>query len=157
MAGRNQLTGIGWHEEWHTVDKKKEKAADCIYLAQNRICRNKACHLYGEKCFVATHCKYRRKSSDKQSHIPQKTEATFQKQGYLVSSCSLPKNCNVYHKKYGMGRFCKYDEVNRMISIEFESQTVKFKYPDAFLNKFLYGNDIVDKRVYMDSLLAEQE
>ena len=74
MPGRNRLTGICWHEEFHTVDPKKEKAADCIYLTKDRICRNSKCFKNGEKCFVATHCKYRVKAEDAPKSVQPKPE-----------------------------------------------------------------------------------
>ena len=39
--------------------RKKKKAANCIFLTENRKCTNKKSPKYCEKCFEATHCTYR--------------------------------------------------------------------------------------------------
>ena len=39
--------------------KKKAKAANCLFLTEDRICTNKKSPRYCEKCFEATYCTYR--------------------------------------------------------------------------------------------------
>ena len=90
--------------------------------------------MYRQKANEATH-------GQAQIHKPAKQEAT----------CSLPKGCDVYHKKHGVGKFVAYDKVSRVITVEFEGSTEQFLYPDAFLQKHLYGNDLVDKCVRWDT------
>lgn len=141
MPGRNRLIGICWHEEWHTVDRKKEKVADCIFLDENRICRNRSCIINGEKCFVASHCKYRIKAEDAPKPTVKPKEWT----------CSLPKQCDVFSKKHGVGTYIRCDEKNHLITIKFDDCTKSYKYPEAFLEKHLYGNGVVDQCVAQDS------
>lgn len=145
MAGRNRLTGICWHEEWHAVDKKKDKAADCVYLTEDRICTNRSCIKNGEKCFVATNCRYRVREADApaQKTTPKKRKAI----------CSLPKGCVVFSKQYGIGEYVQFDAESRLIHVLFEDKMRKFSYPDAFVNHHLYGNDIVSECVRSDSNL----
>ena len=141
MAGRNRLTGICWHEEWHTVNPKKEKAADCIYLTKDRLCRNRDCIINGEKCFVATHCKHRIKTGNAPKPVPAVPE----------QRCSLPQKAIVFSRTYGVGEYIGYDKCNHLITINFDSCTKMYKYPDAFLERHLVGNEIVDLCVTNDS------
>ena len=141
MPGRNRLTGICWHEEWHTVDRKKEKAADCIFLDENRICRNRSCIINGEKCFVASHCKYRIKAEDAPKPTVKPKEWT----------CSLPKQCDVFSKKHGVGTYIRCDTKNHLITIMFDDGEKSYKYPDAFLQQQLYGAQSVTDAVLSDT------
>ena len=43
--------------------KKKKKAANCIFLTEDRICTNKKSPRYCEKCFEASYCTYRIKET----------------------------------------------------------------------------------------------
>lgn len=140
MPGKGKFSGFNWHHEFHTVDPKKEKAADCIYLSEDRICRNRSCIVNGEKCFVATHCRYRIKAEDAPKPVPKKQEW----------KCSLPPNCVVFSKVHGVGEYIGCDKTNHVISIQFDTVTKKYKYPDAFIEKHLVGNSIVDTCVAQD-------
>ena len=141
MAGRNRLTGICWHEEFHTVDPKKEKAADCIYLTKDRICRNRNCILNGEKCFVATHCKYRKKAADAPKPVQPKR----------AWKCSLPKYCTVFSKTQGVGEYISCDKENHVITVKFEKSVQSYKYPEVFLEQHLYGAQAVTDAVLADT------
>lgn len=44
--------------------RKKKKAANCIFLTEDRKCTNKKSPRYCEKCFEATYCTYRIKEKD---------------------------------------------------------------------------------------------
>lgn len=158
MAGRNRLTGICWHEEFHTVNKKKVKAADCIYLTESRICLNKACHLYGEKCFEATHCKYRVRDGEQPVVPPQKTtQAPAQPQKIVSIDCTLQPNCAIYSNSFGKGRYLSFDADNMLIAVEFECGTKQFKYPDAFFTKHIRTHKYGFTRVCIDSKRAERK
>ena len=141
MPGRNRLTGICWHEEFHTVDPKKEKAADCIYLTKDRICRNRSCIKNGEKCFVATHCKYRVKAEDAPKPVQPKHEW----------KCSLPKYCDIFSKSHGVGTYISCDIKNHLITVKFDTCVQSYKYPDAFLQQHLYGAQAVTDAVLADT------
>ena len=140
MPGKGKFSGFNWHHEFHTVDPKKEKAADCIYLTKDRICRNRSCIKNGEKCFVASHCKYRVRAADAPALVQPTREWT----------CSLPEECVVYNKTHGIGRYIGFDLASHVITIEFDTCTKMYKYPDVFLEKHLVGNDIVDACVEKD-------
>lgn len=141
MPGKGKFSGFNWHHEFHTVDPKKEKAADCIYLTKDRICRNRSCIKNGEKCFVATHCKYRVKAEDAPKPVQQKPEW----------KCSLPKHCNIFSKSHGVGTYINCDEKNHLITIRFDDCTKSYKYPDAFLQQQLYGAQSVTDAVFSDT------
>ena len=141
MPGKGKFSGFCWHQEFHTVDPKKEKAADCIYLTKERICRNSGCLKYGEKCFVATHCQYRVKRKEAAEQIQKKPEW----------KCSLRKHCTVFNKTYGVGEYIGCDEANRLITVKFDTCVKSFVYPDAFLERHLYGNQEVTDHVLADT------
>ena len=140
MPGKGKFSGFNWHHEFHTVDPKKEKAADCIYLDKNRICRKKSCHLNGEKCFVATHCKYRVKEKDAPKPTSKPKEWT----------CSLPKQCTVFSKAFGIGTYINCDHKRKIISVAFDCGMKFYSYPDAFIQQKLYGNQDVSDAVLAD-------
>ena len=141
MPGRNRLTGICWHEEFHTIDRKKEKAADCIYLSEDRICRKRGCERHDEKCFDAKFCRHRVREKDAPKPAQAKPEW----------KCTLPKNCVVFSKTRGMGEYIGCDSSMQTITIKFDDCTKSYKYPDAFLDKHLYGNQEVTDCVLADS------
>lgn len=61
-------TGQGMHLEYHNINPKKEKASDCVYLTEDRICQNKDSYYYLGKCFVASDCPLKLKSTDGALH-----------------------------------------------------------------------------------------
>ena len=141
MPGKGKFSGFYWHNEFHTVDPKKEKAADCIYLTTERICRNKQCFLYGEKCFVATHCRFRKKGQGKEQTTSEEK----------VWKCSLPVNCVIYSKTHGIGHYIGCDDKNKLITVKYDACTRSYLYPNAFLEHHLYGNQTVTDCVMADS------
>ena len=141
MPGKGKFSGFNWHHEFHTVDPKKEKAADCIYLTKERICRNRRCIKNGEKCFVATNCKYRVRAEDAPKPEPIKPKW----------KCSLPKGCIIYHNTYKVGEYIGCDHQNKLIEIRFDDCTHHFKYPDAFHQGLLHGNQMVSDCVAADT------
>lgn len=158
MPGKGKFSGFNWHHEFHTVDPKKEKAADCIFLTEQRICLNKACHLYGEKCFVAAHCKYRLKDGEAPVAPPQKDIEQPARSKKIVSiNCTLPPNCTIYSKAFGQGHYVGFDKTNMIIAVEFESGIKHFNYPDAFFKKHLFTHKYGFSRICIDSKRAERE
>ena len=141
MPGKGKFSGFNWHHEFHTVDPKKEKAADCIYLSEDRICRNRSCIVNGEKCFVATHCRYRIKAEDAPKPVQKKREW----------KCSLPNHCTIFSKTLGVGEFIGYDRKNHLITVKYDTCTQSYKYPDAFLEHHLYGAQAVTDAVLADT------
>ena len=141
MPGKGKFSGFYWHHEFHTVDPKKEKAADCIYLDKNRICRNRSCIKNGEKCFVASHCKYRVKAEDAPKPAQKKPEW----------KCSLPKHCDIFSKSHGVGTYICCDKENHLITIMFSDCAKSYKYPEAFLKQQLYGAQAVTDAVLADT------
>ena len=141
MPGKGKFSGFNWHHEFHTVDPKKEKAADCIYLTKDRICRKGGCPKKGEKCFVATYCKYRVKAADAPKPVQPKPEW----------KCSLPKYCDIFSKSHGVGTYISCDTKNHLITIKFDTCVQSYKYPDAFLQQHLYGAQAVTDAVLTDT------
>ena len=141
MPGRNRLTGICWHEEFHTVDPKKEKAADCIYLGKDRICHKRGCERHDEKCFDATLCRHRVREKD----APKPVQPTPE------WKCSLPKHCDIFSKTHGMGKYIGCDKKNRLITVKFDTCVQSYFYPDAFLQQQLYGAQSVTDAVLADT------
>jgi hypothetical protein len=59
MGGKKQkkkrvFAGKNMHLEYHTVNPKKPKASDCMYLSETRECQNKQSPDYLSKCFAAS-------------------------------------------------------------------------------------------------------
>ena len=160
MSKRGALTGTPYHEEFHTVVKKKEKAADCIFLDKERICRNKASIKYCEKCFVASICKHRIKQHEVEAlkAAPPPPPPAPKKAGKIVSiDCTLKEGCEIRHKVYGKGKFCEFNKEQRTISVEFKQGKKSFLYPDAFFEKHLRTYPAAYGHVCMDSKRAKRE
>lgn len=135
----------GGHIEYHTVDPKKKKAADCIYLTMGRTCQNNESPLYLSKCFVSTSCKYRVKEKEKYEHLNKITKIEAPKKEKIVAiNCSINKGCPIYSPSYGKGKFISYDAEKMIISIEFDGKIRLFQYPQAIFDKFL----IVPKNIF---------
>lgn len=146
------------HIEYHTANPKKDKAADCIYLTTDRICRNKKSLNYLAKCFVASCCPLRvkdnspEKASEKSSN--NKYLESYKKPQIKMIQCSLPPKCDIYSKKYGRGEFVEYNKEKMTISVQFEGKIVRFQYPNAILDEYLILPDDAYKRVLDDVLNA---
>lgn len=143
MPGKGKLSGFYWHKEFHTVDPKREKAADCIYLSKDRICRNRECIINGEKCFVATHCRYRVKKADGTKAQPPAPSPAW--------VCSLPRGCYIYHKESNaVGEYVGCNSGAKTIAIKFDDGVKHFLYPQAFKEEHLYGNQEVSDCIRAD-------
>lgn len=68
------------------VSKKKKKAADCIYLDEDRICRCKKSPQYTEKCFVASSCTYKIKEKNKTSNNKQNINKPVQSKAPTIAT-----------------------------------------------------------------------
>lgn len=143
MPGKGILSGFYWHREFHNVDPKKEKAADCIYLSKDRICRKRGCECHDEKCFDATICRHRVREKDAPNPAPTPINREWK--------CSLPKHCNIFSKAHGVGTYISCDKENHLITIKFDDGTKSYKYPDAFLQQQLYGAQAVTDAVLADT------
>lgn len=156
MSDRGRFSGFCWHEEYHTVDRKKEKAADCSYLTQGRICTNKKCSQYGEKCFVATHCPYRFREHGpiKRKNSQQHSSRTMR----IVSiNCTIPVGAPIYSHSLGKGSYLSFDSKFRIISVSFENEVKRFQYPEAFTQGHICCPGEVYQRVSHDIEFAVRE
>ena len=138
MSDRGYFSGMSWHTEYHSLERKKEKTTDCKFLDGNRICKNGKSPCYMSKCFEATMCTYRiRERNDDMDYMQYKskkiTKQTSQKK---IQRCSLPKGSKVQHATYGIGKLIDYDKEKSLVTIKFGLQQTKFKYPDAIEKSF---------------------
>ena len=133
----------GGHIEFHTVNKKKSKAADCIYLTANRVCQNSKAMCYMEKCFEASVCPFRVKEKDA-SESKQVVIEVPKTEKIVSIECSIHKNCPIYSEKFGKGKFKSFNPDTMHIEVQFGESVKKFIYPDAIFNKHL----IVPKDVF---------
>lgn len=159
MGGKKQkkkrvFAGKNMHLEYHTVNPKKPKASDCIYLSETRECQNKQSPDYLSKCFAASYCTFKLREKDLQkppapSAIPPKPPASKKERRIVKIQCSLPLNCKMYSPTFGQGQFTFFDEKNRIIHVTFQDREVRFAYPDAIFAKHLivpkFAFDIVVK------------
>ena len=147
----------GMHIEYHTVDRKKEKAADCIYLDEKRICRNKNCHEYLSKCFASTACTLRVKSTDKPEQSTAKNNSTIKKKHIVDVCCTLPLNCEIENRTFGKGTFKEFNRKSRVIYIDFGERGIRgFQYPESFYNGFLSVSSELKKCVKNDKHKARK-
>ena len=63
-GGKRKFAGRNMHIEFHNVNPKRGKAADCIYLTEDRVCQNKKSPHYLAKCFAASYCTFKVKEKD---------------------------------------------------------------------------------------------
>ncbi len=154
FAGRNM------HIEFHTVNPKKEKAADCVYLTTDRICQNKQSYYYLAKCFSASSCPLRMKEKDAREYITKKssTQPVAVKREPRIKriKCTIPADCPVYSETFGKGKFVGYNEPSMIISIQFGTEVKRFQYPNAILEKFLILPKHAFERVLYDISKAEK-
>lgn len=141
MPGKGIFSGFYWHQEFHNVDPKKEKAADCIYLSKDRICQKRGCERHDEKCFDATVCRHRVREKDAKKTGQIKTEW----------KCSLPPGCTVFSKTQGVGQYIGCDKDYHLIVVKFDDCIQRYMYPDVFVNHQLYGNQEVTDCVQADT------
>ena len=154
MSGRGKFSGFNWHVEYHTTDKKKEKAADCIYLTNDRICQNKQSGYYLSKCFVASNCKYKVKEKDKIA--ANNTQNRTPTPAIIRYRCVLPPKCKVTNIKFGEGTFVDYSQKKMLLNIKFSDGVRLFKYPEAIINKHLLVSDTIYEQVLREVKLTQK-
>ena len=138
---KKKYPGQNMHLEYHTVDRKREKPADCIYMTDNRECQCRESPCFLSKCFVATSCKYRVKSAEaKATPSPVKTTgvtttAEDNDKKYWSIKCNLPLRCRVWSGKYGEGVFVGFVFEDRVIRVSFAGRIRSFKYPESILEE----------------------
>ena len=141
LGPKKKYPGQNMHLEYHTVNRKKEKPADCIYMTDNRECQCRECPYFLSKCFVASACRYRVKSTDaaanpsatKPASSSPVVEANDRK--YKGIACTLPLRCRVWSSDYGEGAYVGFEYEDRLIRVRFEDRVRSFKYPESFFNK----------------------
>lgn len=156
FAGRNM------HIEFHTVNPKKEKAADCIYLTNDRICQHKQSYYYLSKCFSASCCPLRKREREEEEEQRTKQHpgnkplkktqpiTTYKIPQIVELPCSLPIGCDVYSSSFGEGKLERYDSKGMYIFVRFGERVVQFQYPDAILKKYITLSEDFLKRVKDD-------
>lgn len=136
MSDRGYFSGMSWHTEYHTLERKKEKTADCKYLDEHRMCLNVKSPCFMSKCFEATMCTYRVRENNlevedlKHNNKPNAKKQVKKKK----QTCTLPIGCKIKHDNYGIGKLVSYDKEKSLMTIRFGLQETKFKYPDAIEN-----------------------
>ena len=153
MSGRGKFSGFKWHHEFHTIEPKKEKASDCIFLSEQRECQNKDSSYYLSKCFIATICPHRVKSEIQDEDQCLSAQKPLKRIKY---NCSLPIGCVVVHKKYGEGRIIRFDQKDNFLWIQFAEKSLRFRYPNAFVDKFLSADKSVQHLITKDINEAEE-
>lgn len=158
MGGKGKFNDFGWHNEFQSVNRKKEKAADCIYLDEDRICNCKKCMYYLGKCFYSTHCPFREKEKkakeEKELHRTSqetKEQPVIMKKAEKIPDikCPLPIGAKVTTKHGKKGRVVEKDNAKNYLIIQFEdnAEMKKFRYPDAFEKGFLIANQEYQKYI----------
>lgn len=163
-----RLSGYCWHVGY--PDRKKKKAADCIFLDSERFCNNEESMNYHSKCFEATHCPVRirettvekAKPSGKTTKQrsakkkPQKKEVVpfvsskISKKESKQKTCSIPPGTIILSKKYGAGKFIAFDSETGYITIQFDNAEIQFSYFKAFQCKSLTVSESVMELVLQD-------
>ena len=157
---KGKYAGCGMHIEYHTVNPKKEKAANCIYLTTNRTCRNKESLYYLEKCFVASCCPLKVKEKGSKELLSKKNGQLVPVKKELNSKriqCTLPPKCPVQNKFFGSGAFVGYREESKIILVQFGEKVMRFQYPNAILDGHLVLPKDAFARVLHDISKAEWE
>lgn len=160
---KRRYPGRAMHIEYHTVNQKRSKAADCIYLTDDRVCQNKKSYQYLSKCFMASNCPWRMREKDaeeaareaarvaaKEKKVsPNPKQPTNEKQPkapkvpYVISP-----NCPMYNSYHGNGRCIEYNAKSRIMTVQFKKQVAYFPYPKAILDKHLLVPKPVFEKVW---------
>lgn len=145
MGGKGKFNDFGWHNEFRSVNRKKEKAADCIYLDEDRTCNCKKCMYYLGKCFYSTFCPFREKEKIAEAkkepyRLPEEkiTEPVVKKMRPLLK-CPLSVGAKITTKHGQKGQVIGIDYTKNRLVIQFEDndEPTRFLYPDAFEKGFL--------------------
>ena len=157
-GGKRKFAGKNMHLEFRTVNPKKAKAADCIYLTENRECQNKKSPNYLAKCFAASYCTFKVKEKDAVTPSPVVISKPVKKEEPKIKKiqCTLPLKCHVFSEAFGQGEYTAYDEEKRTIEVTFNGTPRRFIYPDAIFDKYLILPKFAFKIVLKDVLKAEK-
>lgn len=138
-GGKRKFAGRNMHIEFHTVNPKKVKAANCIYLTEDRECQNKKSPNYLAKCFAASYCTFKVKEKDAILPNPIVSPNQVKKEEPKIKKiqCSLPLKCHVFSECFGQGNYTAYDVEKRIIEVTFNGIPRRFIYPDAIFKKHL--------------------
>lgn len=156
-GGKRKFAGRNMHIEFHNVNPKKAKAADCIYLTENRECQNKKSPHYLAKCFAASYCTFKVKENEAVPPrpivppVPKKEEPKIKK-----IKCSLPLKCHMFSESFGQGEYTAFNEEKRIIEVTFDGTTRRFIYPDAIFQKHLIVPKFAFEIVLKDASNAEK-
>ena len=157
-GGKRKFAGRNMHIEFHNVNPKRGKAADCIYLTEDRVCQNKKSPHYLAKCFAASYCTFKVKEKDA---FPPKTiapPAPPKKEEPKIKKikCTLPLKCSVFSETFGQGEYTAFDADKRTIEVTFDGTPRKFIYPDAIFKKYLIVPKFAFEIVLRDVSNAEK-
>ena len=150
MSDKGKFSGFNWHLEYHSTNKKKDKAANCIYLDEDRICNNKDSVVYLEKCFRASWCQLRTKSNDSRYTDETTVSKPKAKKKIISINCSLPKNCQVMTKNNTkIGTLIAFDKEKMYITVKFHDEH-KYMYPSCFTDGYLTVSDELKQLIQKD-------
>lgn len=150
MSDRGKFSGFSWHMEYHAVGEKKEKAADCAFLTQERICQNKKSAQYLTKCFIASICPHR--MTQNKFEIQEIAKKVGQKavDAYAGIRCSIPIGCPIFSEKFGKGNLVSFETSKRVFSVKFGEKTIRFLYPEAILDEHLTVSESAYRNMLKD-------
>ena len=153
-------TADGMHIEYHTVNPKRDKPADCIFMIENRICNHPKSVVYDEKCYMASYCPYREKDPQKsrKKKEPKNSADTADKKSWKGTvphkreiykiNCSIPLLESIENKSLGSGIFVQYE--NKRMTILYRGVEQRFVYPDAFLDGYLIADEKMEELIIKD-------
>ncbi len=150
MSDRGKFSGFSWHNEFHAIDRKKEKAADCIYMRKDRTCSNEKSLCFSEKCFEATRCHLRVKKNQKEANLVTSKKDKVKKLIIKSIKCTLPKNCKIIRKDLVEGEYIDFIEDKMHLVVKFNGKVWKYQYPKAILEGFISVSDEEYKCVLND-------
>ena len=142
-------TKNGMNDTYLPINKKKEKAANCVFLTEDRICHCKQCYYYLSYCFDSTHCPHREKEEIKIESI--------QKKKIKEIGCSIPEG-TVVHARFGKtGVVHHYDYKKRMLYITFGDKAKPYLYPDSFQTSAIWFDKETEELMKRDIAVAIRE
>lgn len=105
---QGRFSGFPWHSEYHSLKKRTvntKSNCGCVYLDDERICHNKNSYDYSAKCFVLTHCLWRKRGIY-HANLGNVHKASFPQMNQKVAKISA----------YGKGICCKGTNQTKNIS-----------------------------------------
>ena len=160
MSMHKKYPGYGSHLEYHTVNAKKKKAANCIYMMDDRTCRCKESVYYMEKCFISSYCPHRVKEEKPKPQTKPMVPMAKDAAGVKTPPkhiCSLPLGSRITTRNGAEGILKSFDSSNGKITISFNEKIVSYIYPDAFIQKHLTVSGCLVAKLEKDiQLLAKR-